>query len=188
MIASNTVIWLPAFCASISSSASASASSSNEVTGVRVLWEPDPLDAPGKFCTLPGSEQLTDQLNDLVRVSQVRPPSHEAPQSEQSSPGLIDPLATDPSTTSFTNNPVANSNLPAPGPLPELTCYPDGSSDSAEIVLRPLDEDDLRVSVVTLSGVSGELRHRFISPAADGLPSPDTDSPLAAPTSRPLVQ
>ncbi len=165
-------------------SADSNTTSSNEVSGVRVLWEADPLEAPGKFTPLPGAEPLTDQLNDLVRVMRVRPPQAGAPQGDATG------LDTAPAqfATSSTNNAPASAGQAAAGPMPALTCYPDGSSDSAEILVSALDDDETRLSVVTLSGVTGALRHRFISATEDGAPLSEADSAPASSQGRTLVQ
>lgn len=136
---------------------------------VRVLWEPDPVGAPGKMQTLPGSELLLEQVNDLVRVR------------DAGQPGMV---KCDIQLDSFASAAPSNNTLPAPvdtpagasapgappPSLPPLICYPDGSSDSLEIVLAASDSTDKRLAVVTLWGVSGASQHRFVNTGENTAP------------------
>jgi type II secretory pathway pseudopilin PulG len=144
--------------------------------GLQALWEPDPVGAPGKFETLQGATMLVDQVNDLVRVCGVGQPGTYA--NEVASGGFT-------SMSSLTN---ASSNLQpdakdqgAVAAPPTVICYPDGSSDSAEIVLSPLDDEDARLAVVTLSGTTGSLRHRIVlvASAAGSTPPEVAQPPMA---------
>ena len=145
--------------------------STNTAPGVQVLWERDPLGAPGKFETLQGASMLVDQVNELVRVCEVRAPGMDAFASAANSPDSF--------ALQFG---IASTNAPTLGDAssqpvtPPITCYPDGSSDSVEIVLSPLGDDDLRRSVVTLSGVTGSMKHRMMTVTDDGTEAPDTDT------------
>ena len=44
-----------------------------------------------------------------------------------------------------------------------LTFQPDGSSDSAEIELAPLDEDDQRRALVQLNGMDNTITTTFLT-------------------------
>lgn len=140
--------------------------------GVQVLWEPDPIQAPGRFEALPGAELLLEQVNDLVQVRQAGQPG--AFQTDAAGLGTASPplfsLAAE--TNSLPSSDVSTNSMPP------LTCYPDGSSDSMELVLAAASGDDKRLAVVTLFGLGGTSRHRFITPTTDGLlPSDDGIEP-----------
>ena len=129
--------------------------------GMRVVWEPDPVGAPGKMEALPGSELLLEQVNDLVRVR------------DAGQPGMVRCDILDTATPTPPSTPAnGHEDAPAAAPvadgtsssLPPLLCYPDGSSDSLEIVLAASDSTDKRLAVVTLWGVTGISQHRFVIP------------------------
>jgi hypothetical protein len=128
---------------------------------VQLLWEPDPVDAPGRFESLPGADMLVDQVNDLVQVQAVGQPgeiSVTAGGFEVPEPPLL-------SETAETNTLFgADAGVRT---IPPLTCYPDGSSDSRDVLLSVANGEDQRVALVTLSGISGKARHRIFTPDAD---------------------
>jgi type II secretory pathway pseudopilin PulG len=146
--------------------------------GVQVQWEPDPLTEPGKFVRLFEATPFADQLNDLVQFR---------PMSEVESP-----------TGAFTSQPSfaapAESGIVASGAMTEsvspgvapIVFYPDGSSDSAELILMSLDEGDLRRLRLSLSGLTGTVRRKWL--AAEGQPelpegqNEDVELPGGAPT------
>jgi len=49
--------------------------------------------------------------------------------------------------------------------MPSLTFYPDGSSDSAVIVLLSAEQSDERRGVVELDGLNGIIRTRILTPS-----------------------
>ena len=154
--------------ASTSSSGSGSSTNSSAGTasapipaGVQVLWEPDPIGAPGKFELLPGAYSLTEQLNELIRVHEVRPPSNEGDSAQAAAAKSAE------SPTTNENAVAGTANATATRPV---KFFPDGSSDSVEVVLGTLDDQDVRRLSVSLSGTTGTLRHRFFSLGPDGEP------------------
>jgi Tfp pilus assembly protein FimT len=56
---------------------------------------------------------------------------------------------------------------------PPIVFYPDGSSDSAELILMSLDEGDLRRLRLSLSGLTGTVRRKWL--AAEGQPEVPED-------------
>ena len=119
---------------------------------VFVSWEPEPLQRPGEFHPLTELSPLTDSLLGLVQVEDVRPLG-------------------------------AQASLPHPDPLPEgegevaasfapITFYPDGSSDSAEIVLAARDLADDRRLALRIIGATGTVKRHTVSEAdASGVAS-----------------
>ncbi|HWI60189.1 MAG TPA: hypothetical protein VNZ22_23390, partial [Bacillota bacterium] len=61
-------------------------------SSVQVLWEPDPVGAPGRFEVLPGAALLLEQVNDLVKVQAVGQPGTLASQAGSIGMGMPDPL------------------------------------------------------------------------------------------------
>ncbi len=134
---------------------------------VQVLWEPDPVGAPGRFESLPGAEMLVEQVNDLVKVQTVGQPGQVSINGgtfEMPEPPL---LAAAGETNALSLADAVTKSAPA------LTCYPDGSSDSMDILLSVANGDDQRLALVTLSGLSGRARHRIFTPGADEVSPPD---------------
>jgi len=126
--------------------------------GVQILWEPNPVEAPGRFESMPGAEMLIDQVNDLVKVQEVHAPGY--------SPSGASPVDSNPPPAAFTLT-SATTSAPimdlATVSQPPLNCYPDGSSDSLEVTLASANGEDKRLAVVSLSGLNGSARHRMVS-------------------------
>jgi type II secretory pathway pseudopilin PulG len=137
---------------------------------VQALWEPQPIDCPGQFIPLPGAELLVEHVNELVQVLLARQPG--AQDSQASGPLLGSTLLE--LETATTNSLAAT--RPAPASMPPLYCYPDGASDSVELVLAAADHEDKRLMIVSLSGLSGALRHQMVSFAEDGTVVTNTTS------------
>ncbi len=133
---------------------------------VHVLWESDPVGFPGRFQDFPAAEMLVEEVNNLVRVEAVGQPgtfSRKPGQSELALPAAPSLSMEETNTVSSTGAGIAV--------MPPVNCYPDGSSDSVEILLAPAGEGDQRRAVVSLSGISGRASHRIVAPAADGTTS-----------------
>ena len=137
-------------------------------SGVGILWEPDALGAPGRFESLPGAELLLEQVNDLVTVLRVRPPSSNwaAATNVEDESLLAMAQAANTNATSLENAAAFST--------PPLNCYPDGSSDSVEIILGAANSADKHLAVVSLSGLTGEARHRLMTFTEDGVPQTGT--------------
>lgn len=132
---------------------------------VQVLWEPDPVGAPGRFERFPAAEILVESVNDLVKVEAVGQPG-----AFSLKPGQTDlPLAQSVLPAVATN--AVSSTGTVPESMPPLVCYPDGSSDSMELLLSSADEGDQRHLVVDLWGMSGRASHRVLTPAEDAMAS-----------------
>ncbi len=126
----------------------------DSTSGVQILWEANPLAAPGKFELLPGAELLIDQVNELVSVREVRQPRANLPESNNRKQQVQpNPSQVPPSVESQLMD-------GAPTGTQTLTCYPDGSSDSVEVVVGSANGEDKRLAVVTLSGLTGASSHR----------------------------
>ena len=79
--------------------------------------------------------------------------------SATSDPAMLPPDITVP-LTGTNDLPTADVTTPT---VPLLTCYADGSSDSMEILLAVAGGADQRFALVSLSGLAGKSKHRFLS-------------------------
>ncbi len=142
--------------------------STSTASGIQVAWETDPLGAPGQFEALADAKPYTTQIDELVRVrpSRAQPPAGT-------------PASLSPSSSSLTPTGVfAGSDEPSAPQALTVLFYPDGSSDSAEVVLSSLDDGDAKQMAVKLSGLTGVLRRRAIEiVAGEAAPEAPLDPP-----------
>jgi Tfp pilus assembly protein FimT len=126
---------------------------------VRATWEPDPLRQPGCYTDLEQNQWHVQEINDLVQVESVT---------------LLDANAAKPPAEECddaTGQPAGAA--PVMKPVSPITFYPDGSSDSAEIIVAARSpEEDQRMSV-RLVGVTGSISHQLVSADLDDA---DTDA------------
>jgi len=122
-------------------------------SGPQVGWESDPLGAPGRFDVMPEAAPYAAQLGDLVRIRMARP--------------LVPAITEVPmGSAEMTDAPAAEISLAEPpaATLPSaILFYPDGSSDSVEVILASVDEQDPRRLAVKLSGLTGDVRRRLLT-------------------------
>lgn len=127
---------------------------------LRLLWEPDPIARPGLFEPLAEAEEYIRGLTELIRIESVRlvEGNDFEPESDDTS-GVPDESA------------EADSILAT---FPPVAFFPDGSSDSAEILVASRSEEDSRRIAVRLQGVTGSIRRKLI---ADELKAVEPESP-----------
>lgn len=121
-----------------------------ESTAVEVRWEPEPLRQPGVFVQNRATAALAHGVNELVRVEAVRrldPEGSAAPSEIPDDGGAPD----GPMDVVAGGEP----SVDAGDPWPPITFYPDGSSDSAEILLSVADAADPRRMWVRWDGLNG---------------------------------
>ncbi len=101
------------------------------------------MGAPGALQDLPQTRPYLEHINDLVQVESVRRTS-------------------DGENQTFAGTPQGDAEPEPQGgrlePFPPIRFYPDGSSDSVELVLLSRDEQDKRRAVVSLVGLSGLIK------------------------------
>jgi Tfp pilus assembly protein FimT len=132
--------------------------------GIQVSWEPDPLGAPGRFQSLREAASFTDRLNEMVQFRPVLAVNF----------GL-DGLATTNTAESSLSLAGGETSAAAPmadeadltHPLP-IAFYPDGSSDSRELILVSLDQEDRRQLQLTLTGITGTVRRKWLTVDGQG--------------------
>lgn len=128
---------------------------------VQVLWEADPLGAPGQFAVLADAGQFTDRLNELIEVRAVQSVDAAAgTPSAYANLAVGDGIVAVASIDS-TNAPPGSVNTGFAAPWPPVVFYPDGSSDSVEVWFASRDADDPRQLGVALSGVVGTTRRKW---------------------------
>lgn len=114
---------------------------------LRLLWEVDPVARPGVFEPLLTAEEYVRGINDLVSVEAVR----------LMESNDLDVVHSSEPLEQGTNSPSTPATLSAIG------FFPDGSSDSAEIILASRAEDDTRRIVVRLQGITGSIRRKVVA-------------------------
>lgn len=115
---------------------------------LQVLWEPEPVNAPGIFAELPEAAGFVRSITDLVSIELVRSLEQD-----------LDFAGTQmmPSTVSDS---IAAQDESVWITFPPVTFYPDGSSDSTEITLASRNEEDGRRLTVKLMGMTGSIRRK----------------------------
>jgi type II secretory pathway pseudopilin PulG len=103
---------------------------------LRVVREVDPVGQPGVFEDLREATPFLEALRETIKIAEVKAAQRPANQGTNEVTTSEDFFA-----------------LPPP-----ITFFPDGSSDSADIVLASRDPDDLREMIIHLSGVTGTIR------------------------------
>jgi prepilin-type N-terminal cleavage/methylation domain-containing protein len=107
-----------------------------------LLWEPDPLGRPGVFEPVPG-QTWTDLASDGSIAFESARVVHGAAASSE------------PADRSDETDAAAF----APSPI---TFFPDGSSDSVEVVIASRHPEDARKFSVRLAGLTGSIRRQLV--------------------------
>ncbi len=111
---------------------------------VFVEWEPDPLNKPGEFHPLQEVAALLEAMLQFVEVDEVRPvgggPAEFARSGQAQEVGVEE--------QSYGFEPI--------------TFYPDGSSDTAEVVFSARESEEERQVGVQIIGTTGTVRRRAI--------------------------
>ncbi len=128
-------------------------SCTNQPNQIRLLWEPEPLDEPEVFQDLSRAHWEADDFSEGANVAQIRMiDSSDVPAAgESSNPGSPDEEV---------------NAAPSPEPRP-ITFNPDGSGDSAEIILVARNPDDSRRITVRVIGLTGMIS-REVTPDRKG--------------------
>jgi prepilin-type N-terminal cleavage/methylation domain-containing protein len=111
---------------------------------VFVSWEPEPLERPGEFKPLAELAPLVESLLQLVEIDDVRPLEGSVKRAPKSADGSGQAAV-------GVEQEMAASFAP-------IMFYPDGSSDSAEVILRARELDDRRRLAVRVIGTTGTVK------------------------------
>jgi prepilin-type N-terminal cleavage/methylation domain-containing protein len=101
---------------------------------VRVVYEADPLGFPGEMTDLSEAAMMIQSVNNLVQVEDVR---------------------------SVEGTDVAVEEEPVS--FAPITFYPDGSSDSAEIILSSRSAEEMRRMFIRVTGITGTIRRGSVA-------------------------
>lgn len=142
-----------------------------------VVWEPDPYGAPGQFVPLREAQPFVDGILEALEVVEVHLPSPERASSLWGWNGysaVADKMSQsgDANPGHSTARPPSTSEDVSGAPI-QVGFFPDGSSDSIEVTIGAVDEDDSRKMLLSLSGVSGKIIRKTLELDADGRPLDD---------------
>ncbi len=143
-----------------------------------VVWEPDPYGAPGQFVPLPEAQSYVDGILTATEVLEVRLPSTQRGPVAWGWNGysavadkMVHPDDAGTTGTQFAGSPKPDE---LPGKPFQIVFFPDGSSDSVDVVIGALGDDDPRKILLSLSGVSGKIRRSTLDLDAEGRPIDET--------------
>ena len=137
---------------------SAPMDSAEELRAIKVTWEADLLNAPGVFQEYTNKAWSEEIVNELVGVTKV---------AAISGSGLAMPME------SAARIPNEMGEFSETTEFPPITFYPDGSCDTAEVVLASRNTDDERRLAVRLGGILGTVTTRTVSSTEAGSTDPN---------------
>lgn len=126
-----------------------------------VVWEPDPIGRPGYFEPVTELQEYVNRITDLVSIEGVRLVEN----------GRFEPELTD---AAAAPEPSAEGDS-ALALFPPIGFFPDGSSDSAEIIAASRSDEDARRIAVRIQGITGSIRRQLIT---DEMKSGQPESPV----------
>lgn len=132
---------------------------------LHLLWEPDPVRAPGRFVTLPGAAGFTGRLKEQVRFRRVLDPLN--PWISPAPPWAVEGTPAGMEGLGDTHAPASEARATGeidPAALPPISFFPDGSSADAELEVFSAEPADTRVFRVSLAGITGTFRRRLVPP------------------------
>ncbi len=149
-------------------------SSTNELPSgaiVRIQWEPDPVNQPGLYTNLVMRPSLADAVNELVSV--------ELHQEEETGMDDVESLLMSPENSGILGENLEEEAFDAAGDGEAVVAtgdntqarfafFPDGSSESAKLVVTSRDDSDERRFLVELVGLTGSVRRQLVG--TNGLP------------------
>jgi len=142
----------------------------SDLRQIKVTWESDFINAPGVFQDYTNKAWSEDMVNELVGVAKVQPIQAPARQSQMPQVPVLDSTVPMPDETTSQNmggnasNQESLASESQSDGFPSITFYPDGSCDSAEIVLASKNSEDDRRLAVRLSGILGSISSHPVKP------------------------
>jgi len=130
---------------------------------IEVRWEPEPLHQPGAFVQSQPTAALAQSVTEHVRIEHVR-------LLEWTASPIPAPTADASHDTPAEPEPPASEGFGDTAEWPPIMFYPDGSSDSAEILVGSVDLSDPRRMWVKWNGLSGSTAREGVDPENLGLP------------------
>lgn len=132
----------------------------SELKGVRIAWEPDSQKSPGVFETMTNTGWNEDLINDLVGIEEVRAAGQKPKEAKEDSAKVDTEQMVQ--AVQAVQAETAIQETGEQGEAQGITFYPDGSSDSAEIIVASRNTEDARRLSVTLSGMLGSVTTRAV--------------------------
>lgn len=157
----------------------------NQLSQVRLSWEPNPATEPDTFQDLIGPRWGVDQVNDALRVADVRLVDG-ADDCSTNSTDAQTPAETEAATSppDMGIDPALDAETGSPA---SITFNPDGSCDAAEITLVGVHPEEDRRVILRVDGITGVVTRKSIPVSDDSTNSPagGTNSPTLYPENRP---
>ncbi|HYE30909.1 MAG TPA: GspH/FimT family pseudopilin [Methylomirabilota bacterium] len=122
---------------------------------LEVVCESDPVRQPGEFKPVQESKMFVDQIQQQVCVEELKIVQADEAARAEGEDIEMDEEEAPISSTTFTSSAQKE-------PMPAISFFPDGSSDSAEIVLLSLAEEEPRKVLLRLSGIVGTVNRNPI--------------------------
>ena len=145
----------------------AAVATATDLRAIKVTWEADLLNAPGVFEEYTNKAWSEEIVNELVGVTKVESISDSGGPMPSGMP--LESASTE-TSAEFAEYAVEE--------FPSITFYPDGSCDSAEVVLASRNDEDQRRTAVRLGGMLGTVTTRTMT--ASEVESGETDPDVAA--------
>ncbi len=129
-------------------------------SSVQVSWEPQPLAQPGVFVADASTAPLAESISNLLYIENVRHIGGSGQSTASANTNTAPTEAQEDAAPGAPLDPVDSTNAET---WPPINFYPDGSSDSAEIIVASNDTSDPRRMLVRWDGVSGSATHQETS-------------------------
>ena len=143
-----------------------------ELREIKVTWESDLLNAPGVFeeyTNKAWSEEIVNELVGVTKVAAMSENGEPMPMQSESVQGG----SGEGSYTGETGAIRVGGGFAESSDFPSITFYPDGSCDSAEVVLASRNGEDERRLAVRLGGMLGTVTTRTVSTTTEGEAEPE---------------
>lgn len=164
--------------------------SETPLRSIEVQWEADAVNRPGEFESIGRRSWNDSTINDLVAVTTIRaldvPVAQAVPdpsttladetedlwgtstEAEEASAAMEDEMSAETSPLwGMDEGDVVTSNAVETPSALHLTFYPDGTSDSTEIILAARSREDPRQIAVRIQGVLGRITRELLESGAD---------------------
>ena len=159
--------------------------STNQLSQVKLAWEPNPATAPDIFQDLLAPRWGVDQVNEALRVSDVRLVDGVE---DLAANGSESPNAPDPQAQVAPPEAVIEPALEAAATAPAaITFNPDGSCDAAEITLVGLQPEADRRVILRVDGATGVISRKSLPVSGDetSMAAVEADRPASDPGNSP---
>ncbi|MCX6922098.1 MAG: GspH/FimT family pseudopilin [Verrucomicrobia bacterium] len=157
----------------------------NQLSQVKLSWEPNPASEPDIFQDLLAPRWGVDQVNDTLRVADVRLVDGAEEIATNASDSQT-ALNSEPQASSADTDIALQQEMAATSPS-AITFNPDGSCDAAEITLVGLAPEEDRRIIVRVDGITGLVSHKSIPENGEATNSTvgEPNRPASGPENRP---